>query len=193
MYTAVFDYADGYLYGAMPPFVTQDLNKGSYSHEYMKSYGELLKAFPYSIGYEGLDRYSPYQSTPIGLNMQIDYDSDVSEVHVYLAFGYGTIYGMTSDYPEQEVYIGNRFDFESVKSRLIGTVVNVTYSKIDGSSTTTNVVIDADMFPDNYTPNPGGWSPMGAGTHIETYYRNWWDPWQLPVRWWTINSVTLPS
>lgn len=158
-----------------------------HSAGYLKPYSELLKANwfggPYPNG--GLS-YSTY-GTNIGANFE--YIEDY--VNAYLAVGISVMYswymnppdpGSSKMYDPDWTVIGNSYDYETTKSRLIGGVVSITI----GSSSYT-VTIDEDMFPVDFYPNPSPESPATGGSHIATIPT---EPGMSLA--YTVDSVTLP-
>lgn len=174
--------------GNWPVYLSTNWNQG-HSAGYPSGCTELLKAFPFSWSYAGLDEWSPYGNTPIGLCSKSEYyEGGGFDVFIYLAFGNGRTYGMTNP-ATNSVFIGNKFDYNSVRSRLLGATVNVTYFLINGQEYTTDVVITEDMFPSDHTPQ-GAIFPQGEGTLITSFFVPADGPYNGLASW-TVNSVNL--
>lgn len=175
-----------------------------YSTGYLKPYSPPLKAFPLSLRTTGgTGEQNVVEGTPIGIHATTEnFEAYVGyTMKLYLAIGQAAYapwlqpqyYEASPSYGPYGVFIGNKFDYNTVRKTYVGATVNLTYYSQDGTPNTMDVVITEDMFPYDYTPSEYPSYPISGGTYFQTMYYSFTEPDNRPKDWWTINSVTLPS
>ena len=180
--------------GPFPPVVSQK-NWANSSHDagYVKPLLEITKAFRFSASLQPWDSFSRSGYTPLGCCQHfISSAGDVAVYDYVLALGYGH-YNYTTGTDEvrnaYSTFFGTDklgYDYETLKGYLTGAVVNLTYYEQNGSSTTTDVTITADLFQEDTTGD------ATSGVTFHTILIDSTQPDLRPRPWWTINSVTLP-
>lgn len=187
----------GYNYGGGPfPDNWSDATK--HSSGYLNPYSDMLKAYPFYVTTTGgTGEQNVMYSTPVGINAKqinfvpfVGYDLELCLAIGQAAFNYDL--PVRTEYYPYGVFIGNKFDYNTVKQNFLGAVVNLTYHLQDGTPVTTDVTITADMFPPDYTPAEYPSYPIAGGTYFQTISISFTQPDNRPYPWWTINSVTLP-
>ena len=179
--------------GPIPPVVSQDNWATARDAGYVEPLSGITKAFRFTANVAPWDSFSRSSYTPLGCCQHFVSSSGYVSIYDYvLTFGFGH-YNYTSGTDEvrnaYSTFFGTDklgYDYETLKATLVGAVVNLTYYEQDGSSTTTDVTITADLFQQDTT----GYGTSGVTFHTTTY--DALQPDLRPIPWWTINSVTLP-